>query len=308
MAENWFSWFVFLAVVIFSLALDLGVRNATPKKPVRHALKWSAFWIGLSLAFNVWVYFSRGSEAALNFFTGYLIEKALSVDNLFVFLMIFNAFQIPHHLRHKILYWGILGAFVMRALFICGGIVVVNLFQPIMYVFGAFLIYTGFHLLKKQTEEIHPERNPIIVRLQRLIPITHSMKSGSFFIKENGKIHATPLFLALIAVETSDLIFAIDSIPAIFGITTDPYIVLTSNIFAILGLRSLYFALEGMIDLFHHLHYGLAAALIFIGLKMVLEDWIHIPIAYSLGFIFLALSASIIASLIDKKPKGKPSN
>ncbi len=259
-------------------------------------LLWTLFWISLALLFNLGVYYFKGSEAGINFLTGYLVEKSLSVDNLFIFLLIFRAFHIPHEYRHKILHWGIIGAIAMRAIFILAGLALVQRFEAIFYLFGAFLVLAGIKLIFQTDKEIHPEKNPIILSLKRWIPVTHSMEGGRFFI---GKA-ATPLFLALVAIESSDLIFAFDSIPAIFGITTDPFIVFTSNIFAILGLRSLYFVLESLIDSFKHLHYGLAAILIFIGTKMFAHTWIDISPLLSLSVIVVCITVSILPTFLVK--------
>lgn len=299
------AWAVFFGLVGALLVLDLFLHREDTSPTISHALMWSGFWISLALLFNVWVYFYKGSEAALNFLAGYLVEKSLSVDNIFVFLVIFKAFQIPPKYRHKILFFGVLGAIVMRAIFIVGGIALVSHFSWSFYVFGLFLILTGIKIALQKDEEIHPEKNPIILYIQKWMPLTHSCESGKFFVNSGSKRQATPLFLALIAIELSDLVFAIDSVPAILGITTDLFIVFTSNIFAILGMRSLYFALEGLADLFHYLHYGLAAILIFIGCKMVLMEYIHVPITLSLGVIGLLLGASLVASLIFPKKISK---
>lgn len=298
MNENFFSWIFFIALIGFCLAIDLRIHKQRPSALLRHAIFWSLFWIGISLAFNVWVYFRFGKEDALAFLAGYLVEKSLSVDNLFVFLLIFRAFQIPQHFRHDILFWGIFGAFLMRAVFIATGIALVSTFHWALYLFGAFLVYTGVKLFFPEKEALHPEKNPLILWLQQWIPVTTRLEGGNFFVREKEKIVATPLFLALMAIEVSDLIFAVDSIPAILGITTKPFIVYTSNIFAILGLRSLYFVLEKMFDLFHYLHYGLAVVLTFIGIKMLIVDFVDIPIEFSLAFILVSLLLSIGASLL----------
>lgn len=295
------TWIVFGIAVLFALIIDLGLHSNKKKPSLSSAFFWSAFWILLAFAFNGWIYFVYGKQSALNFLTAYLVEKALSVDNLFVFLIIFKAFCIPPPLRHKVLFWGVLGAIVMRALFIAGGVALVNYFTFMFYIFGLFLIYTGIKLAFQDEKQIHPEKNPIILWFQKWMPMDFNNGNDHFFIKKNNIWHATPLFVALLAVEISDLIFAIDSIPAVLGITTDLLIVFTSNIFAILGLRSLYFALEPTLDLFHYLHYGLSAILIFIGSKMLLADFYHMPIKYSLGFIAATLALSIGASLLMPK-------
>lgn len=299
------SWVVFLVLILFLLILDLGVLNRADsgKMSVRKALFLSAFWIGISLLFNLWIYYSQGLESALNFFTGYLVEKALSIDNLFVFLIIFSYFQVEERWRHKVLFWGILGALAMRALFIAGGIALVTQFEWLLYVFGVFLIVTAIKLAQGKSQEIDLENNVLIRLLKKVLPIDSEDKDGHFFTKKGGIIHATPLFLALASIEFTDVVFALDSIPAIFGITQDPYIIYTSNIFAILGLRSLYFALQGMMDLFHYLHYGLAAILFIIGTKMLLKDFVHLPIPIALGLIAIILTISIAASLYYPEKK-----
>lgn len=257
-------------------------------------VKFTLFWIALALIFNVGIYFTMGSESALSFFTGYLVEKSLSVDNLFVFLLIFKAFHIPAQHQHKILMWGIIGAIVLRAIFIFAGLALIQAFDQIFYVFGAFLIFAGYKMLFQPDKKIEPEKNPLILMLERYIPVTQSMDGGRFFI--NGM--ATPLFLALVSIEFSDVVFALDSIPAIFGITQDPFIVLTSNLFAILGLRSLYFVLESTISTFKYLHYGLAAILIFIGIKMLTHGFLTISPLASLFVILSLLGLSILPTYL----------
>jgi tellurite resistance protein TerC len=257
---------------------------------------YTIFWIGLALLFNLYIYFAEGSLAATNFLTAYLVEKSLSVDNLFVFLLIFKAFHITPLHQHKILHWGILGAIVMRIVFIFAGLALIQRFTWLFYVFGAFLIYAGYRLMRQKEEESHPEKNPIILLLEKWIPVTHSMESGQFFYQ--GMM--TPLFLALIAIETSDLIFALDSIPAVIGITTDPFIVISSNLFAILGLRSLYFVLESKLASFEYLHWGLSAILIFIGIKMFAHSWIQIPPLVSLIIILTILAFALLPSLFKR--------
>lgn len=295
------TWTIFSLAIVIALAVDLGLHSKHLKPTVKSAVLWSIFWIFLALCFNAWIYFAEGKVPALNFLTSYLVEKALSVDNLFVFLVIFKTFQIPSELRHKVLFWGVVGAIVMRALFILGGIALVSHFSFVFYIFGLFLIYTAYKLAFQHEEELHPDQNLILSSIKKWIPLNTTIKSDHFFIKKEGKWFATNLFLALLAVEISDLVFALDSIPAVLGITTNLMIVFTSNIFAILGLRSLYFALEKTLDLFQHLHYGLAAILAFIGIKMLIADFYHVPTYQSLGFIGLAIMVSIGASLNKKK-------
>lgn len=292
-------WIAFNIFVVCMLALDLLVfhRHAHVVK-VKEALLFSAFWIALALAFNVVIWWWQGSEVALQFFTGYLIEKSLSIDNLFVFLLIFSYFAVPSIYQHRVLFWGVLGALVMRFVFIVAGAALLARFHWLIYVFGVFLIFTGLRMARKGDEEIHPEKNPVVNFVRRLMPVTPDYQGGRFFIRDMGRLMATPLFIVLVMVETTDVIFALDSIPAIFAITTDPFIVYTSNVFAILGLRSLFFALAGVMVMFHYLKLGLSAVLTFIGAKMVLADFLHIPIGISLLIIAGILIASVVASLI----------
>ena len=292
-------WIVFCIFVLAMLALDLGVfhRKAHEVK-IKEALIWSAVWIGLALLFNLGIYFWRGEVAALEFLTGYLLEKSLSVDNVFVFLLIFSYFRVPVLCQHKVLFWGILGALIMRAVFIAAGITLIQQFHWVIYVFGAFLIFTGIKMAFQKDKEIHPEKNPVIKIFCRLMPVTKDYEESKFFVRKACRLHATPLFVALLVVETTDVIFAVDSIPAILAITHDPFIVFTSNVFAILGLRALYFALAGIMQLFHHLHYGLSAILVFVGLKMLLADIYKIPIEIALGVVAGILLLSVIASVV----------
>jgi tellurite resistance protein TerC len=285
------------------LALDLGVfhRKAHVIK-VKEALVLSTFWIALALLFNVGIYFVWGKQRALEFFAGYLIEKSLSVDNLFVFLLIFNYFKVPHLYQHKALFWGILGAIVLRGAFIAAGVTLVQKFHWLLYFFGAFLIYTGIKLAFEKDKEMDVDKNPVVRIFSRFVPMTSHYEKDKFFIRQGGKLVATPLFLVLNVINFTDVIFAMDSIPAIFAITLDPFIVYSSNIFAILGLRALFFAIAGVMRLFHHLHYGLSFILSFVGVKMILADFYHIPIGAALGVIAGALVLSIIASLIWPKP------
>jgi tellurite resistance protein TerC len=298
-------WIGFTAFVLVLLALDLGVfhREVRPVR-VREALVWTGVWVGLAMLFNVGVYVWFGSQAALEFLTGYVIEKALSVDNIFVFIVIFSAFSVPARLQHRVLFWGILGALVMRALFIAAGATLLHSFHWVIYLFGAFLVLTGVRLLRQRDQEVHPERNPLFRLFQRLVPSVREFHGGRFTVREAGKLYATPLLLVLVAIEATDIVFAVDSIPAIFSVTEDPFIVYTSNIFAILGLRALYFALAGMMDRFRHLKIGLALVLVFVGLKMLLSGLLHIPIGVSLAVIVLLLGGSIAASWVRRPPDG----
>lgn len=299
MSNQVLLWVVFNLFVVAMLALDLGVfhRKAHVIR-IREALLWSGVWITLSLLFNGGIYFRRGSEPALEFLTGYLLEYSLSVDNIFVFLMLFTYFRVPYLHQHKVLFWGIIGAVVMRALFIATGVTLIQRFHWVIYIFGAFLILTGVKMATQQDREIHPERNPVLRLFRRLMPVTETYEDGKFFVKRGGRYFATPLFIVVLVVETTDVIFAVDSIPAILAITLDPFIVYTSNIFAILGLRSLYFALAGIMRLFHYLPYGLSAILIFVGAKMLLADLYKIPIGMALGTLASILVISIIASIL----------
>jgi tellurite resistance protein TerC len=295
-------WIGFNVFVLAMLALDLGVfHRKAHEVNVKEALWWSAVWIALALAFNAGIYFFRGEEDALEFLTGYLLEKALSVDNIFVFIMIFAYFKVPARYQHKVLFWGILGALVMRALFIAGGVTLIQKFHWVIYVFGGFLILTGIRMALHQDTEIRPEKNPVLKLFRRFMPVAERHKGDSFFIKQNGRRFATPLFIVLLMIETTDVIFAVDSIPAILAITTDPFIVYTSNVFAILGLRALYFALAGVMQMFHYLAYGLAAILVFVGAKMMLADFYKLPISVALGVVAGILTIAIVASLVWPK-------
>ena len=290
------TWILFFILIVGAFLIDISRHSKREKIPIKEAIIWSIFWTLLALAFNGWIYYAEGKENALNFFTAYLVERTLSIDNLFVFLVIFKAFSIPPSVRYKVLFWGILGAFVMRALFIGGGIFLITKFHWILYVFGAFLIYSGIKLMKGQKEEVDPEKNPIILGLQKWLPVVHDCNATTFFVLKEGVYYATPLFLALVAIETTDVVFALDSIPAVLGITQDPMIVFTSNMFAILGLRSLYFVLESSFDYFQYLHYGLSIILIFIGVKMITAHFFPIPIEISLTIIMAVLAISMAAS------------
>lgn len=295
-------WISFVVFIFFVLALDLGVFNKKSHTvSFKEAIGWSAVWIALAMAFNVVILYWRGQEDFMLFLSGYVIEKSLSVDNLFVFLLIFNYFKVPNQYQHKILFYGILGALVMRALFIWAGIAIITQFAWVIYVFGAFLIFTGLKMLKPSDEEPDLESNKIIQWTKKLIPTSTSLDGDKFFTFEKGRRVATPLFVTLIFVELSDVVFAVDSIPAIIGITSDPFLVFTSNVFAILGLRSLYFALKGFSDLFEYLKYGLAIILIFIGMKMCLSKLWHAPIWLTMTVIFTVLTASMILSLWKKR-------
>jgi tellurite resistance protein TerC len=299
-------WVGFLAFVVAMLAIDLGVfHRKAHEVSLKEAAVWSAVWVSLALVFNFGVYIWFGAERALEFTTGYLIEKALSVDNIFVFVVVFSAFAIPAVYQHRVLFWGVLGALVMRAVFILLGGAFLQRFHWAIYVFGGILVVTGVKLLLQRNEEIHPEKNIIVRAFARVVPVSRDFGGGKFTLVHDGRRYATPLLLALVAVEVTDLIFAVDSIPAIFAITTDPFIVFTSNIFAILGLRSLYFLLAGVIDKFVYLKIGLSIVLIFVGAKMLLVEFYKLPIAVSLGVIAGILAVSIGASLLKSRKSSK---
>jgi len=301
-------WAGFIVFVLAMLAIDLGVfHKKAHEVSLKEAAAWSAVWVALAITFNIGVYVWFGPVRALEFTTGYLIEKALAVDNIFVFVVIFTAFAIPAVYQHRVLFWGVLGALIMRAAFILAGGAFLQRFHWAIYVFGAILAVTGVKLLLQRNQEIHPERNPIVKVFQKLFPVTHELEGDRFTVLRGGRRYVTPLLLALVAVEVTDLIFAVDSIPAIFAITSDPFIVFTSNIFAILGLRSLYFLLAGVITRFVYLKVGLAMVLIFVGAKMLLMDIYKVPIAASLAIIAGILGLSVVASMLtgpsaDQKP------
>ena len=299
MTSTILPWLVFNVFVLALLALDLGVfhRKAHEIK-IKEALKWSAVWVTLALLFNAGILLWRGSDQAFAFFTGYIIEKSLSVDNLFVFLLIFSYFGVDSIYQHKVLFYGILGALIMRAVFIGVGVTLIHLFHWVIYVFGAFLIVTGFRMGLQKNREVHPEKNPVLRLFRRLMPTTDHYVQGRFIVTRNGKTFATPLLVVLLVIETTDIVFAVDSIPAILAVTTDPFIVYTSNIFAILGLRALYFALAGAMRLFHKLHLGLSFILVFIGVKMLLSDVFKIPILIALSVVASILILSVAASIL----------
>lgn len=294
-------WVSFTVFVLGMLALDLGVfHRSAHAVSLKEAGMWSAVWIALSLVFNAIIYNFYGSEVGLQFLTGYLIEKSLSVDNIFVFVLIFSYFSVPAMYQHRVLFWGIFGALVMRAIMIATGAALLERFHWIIYVFGAFLVFTGIRMAFHKDEELHPEANPIVRLFKRIMPVTPEYHGQSFFVRlrETGKLAATPLFVVLLLVESTDLVFALDSIPAIFAITKDPFIVYTSNVFAILGLRALYFLLAGVMDKFRYLKLGLSAVLVFVGAKMLAEAiHVKIPIGISLGVIAGVLTVSVLASL-----------
>ena len=294
------KWIIFIAGVLVALAVDLGVFNRTPHVPShKEALSWVAVWVTLAMAFALATYFYKGERVALEFVTGYLIELSLSVDNIFIFILIFTYFKTPRQYQHRVLFWGILGALVLRGLMIGAGIALINAFEWIIYVFGAFLIYTGIRMGFSGEHGVDPEKNPAVRLFKKFVPVTTEFHKQKFFIRRDKKIWATPLMVVLVVVEFSDVIFAVDSIPAIFAVTRDPFVVFTSNVFAILGLRSMYFALSSIMHKFCYLKHGLAVILTFVGIKMLLghTSW-AIPIGISLGVIALVLAASIVASMM----------
>lgn len=306
MDAAFFSWILFGAVVVVMFFLDLVVFNRSERLiSIKEAMGWTFVWIAVALLFNVYIYYERGFEDALAFLTAYLVEKSLSVDNLFVFLLIFKYFQTPPQSMRKVLFWGVLSALVLRAVFIGLGIVLISQFHWILYLFGFFLIFTGIKLWFEKDKEIHPEKNPLLRLFRRFFPVTENYVGNRFMVMRDGRYLATPLMIVLIAIETTDIIFAVDSIPAVLAITFDPFLVFTSNIFAILGLRSLYFVLSHMMDLFHYLHYGLSIILVFIGGKMLLTDIVHIPITWALGVVFAVLAISVCLSILRTRNSNK---
>jgi len=295
-------WVVFNVVIALMLAFDLGILSRKPHViSTKEAATWSAVWIAVSLTFNLFVSVWLGGEKALEFFTGYLIEKSLSVDNMFVFAMIFSYFNIPAIWQPKVLKWGIFGAMLMRIVLIFAGATALEAFHWMIYVFGGVLIFTGVRMMTQKETHVAPEKNPVVRLFKRIVPMTEELHNENFFVKLSGITYATPLLIALVVVETTDLVFAIDSIPAIFAVTTDVFIVYTSNIFAILGLRALYFLLSGSIERFRYLKIGLAIVLLFVGTKMVLADFYEIPIVLSLAIVLGILAASILASWAPRR-------
>jgi len=291
-------WWMFNLFILLLLALDLGVANRRDQEvSLRQALMGCAFWIGLALAFNLLIYVWRGSDAALQFLAGYLIEESLSIDNLFVFVMVFSYFRVPLAYQRTVLFWGILGAILMRMLFIVIGVALIERFHWVIYLFGLFLVYTGYQMAVEKGAQIDPSKNPILRWVRKFMPVTEGYEGRRFFVYKEGKRYATPLFIVLLVVETTDLIFAVDSIPAVLAISSDAFIIYTSNVFAVLGLRSLYFALAGLMGLFHYLRYGLAAILSFVGLKMLCSGFYHMEIGLALGIVAGILALSITASL-----------
>lgn len=299
---------LFNVFIILMLILDLGVIQKKAHFPsMKEALAWSAVWVALALLFGLFIWYESGPIKALEYYTGYVVEKALSVDNVFVFIIIFSYFSVPRSAQHKVLFWGILSAIVFRAIFIVAGAALISQFHWILYLLGAFLIFTAIKLAVQRETEIHPENNPLVRFARKLFPVTKDYVGEKFFVVQEGKRFATPLLLVLLMIESTDIAFATDSIPAIFSITQDTFIIYTSNIFAILGLRALYFVLAGFMNEFRYLKYGLSIVLGFIGVKMLIEPWYQVPILSSLAAIFIIIATSIVLSILhpDKKDKSK---
>ncbi|HEY0745010.1 MAG TPA: TerC family protein [Chryseosolibacter sp.] len=306
MSDTAILWICFNVFVLIMLALDLGVfHRKSHEVSVKEALTWTSIWITLAMLFNLFVFYYFGKDKAVEFFTGYVIEKSLSVDNIFVIIMIFSYFNVPKNYQHKVLFWGILGALVMRVIFIFAGIELIHKFHWLIYIFGGFLIFTGIRMVTSSDVKLDPEKNPLVKFVRRFFPVTPTFHEDNFFTRIDGKLWVTPLFLVVIMIEATDLIFAVDSIPAILAISDDPFIVYTSNVFAILGLRSLYFALSGIESYFRYLKYGLAVILCFVGTKMCLMDFFKIPVEVSLIVIVFVLGISMLASVIISQPEKK---
>lgn len=284
------------------LALDLGVVQRKAHFPtMKEALGWTFVWVSLAVLFGLYIWHNLGSDKALEFYTGYVVEEALSVDNVFVFIVIFSYFSVPKHAQHKVLFWGVLSAIVFRALFIVAGAALISRFHWILYLLGAFLVFTAVKLAIQKETEVHPEHNPLIRLARKIFPVTKDYVGEKFIVRQNGKQYMTPLLLVLLMIESTDIAFATDSIPAIFAITRDTFIIYTSNIFAILGLRSLYFVVAGFMKQFRFLKYGLSIVLGFIGVKMLIEPWFKVPILMSLGAVFSIITISILVSILFQK-------
>lgn len=298
-------WLSFAALIVALLAVDLGVHRQSREIGFREALTWSLGWIGMALLFNVFVYLKFGSKPALEFLAGYVVEKALSVDNIFVFVVLFQAFAVPRRMQHRVLFWGIIGALVMRGLFIAAGSALLTRFHWVLYLFGLFLLVTGIRLLiRRHAQPADPKSNPLFRLFTRFIPTASHYSEDRFFVFANGRWLASPLLAALVAIEAVDVVFALDSIPAIFAITTDPFIVLTSNVFAIFGLRTMFFLLGGAVDRFKHLSIGLALVLIFVGAKLMVSGIYQVPVSASLVVIIALLGSSILASVWRRPRRG----
>ena len=300
------QWSCFFALILGMLALDLGVINRREHRiGLREAVFWSVVWTIVALVFNLWVYYRFGARIGLEFLTGYIVERSLSFDNIFVFVVIFNYFAVPAEHQHRVLFWGILGALISRGVFIAMGTALLARFAWLIFVFGGFLVYTGIKLLIEKETEVHPEKNPVLKLFQRFVPLTNAYHGKRFFVRDAGRLKATPLMLVVVVVEATDVVFAVDSIPAVFGVTRNAFIIFTSNIFAILGLRALYFLLAGLMHKFRYLSYGLGLVLVFVGGKMLLHDWFDIPIEVSLAIVLGLLTAAILVSLLrPASPEG----
>jgi tellurite resistance protein TerC len=297
-AAPWWAWAGFHAFVFFMLALDLGVFNRRVHAPtMREAGIWSAVWITLALLFNVLIFQAEGTQKGLEWITGYVLEKSLSVDNLFVFVLVFQSFQVDLRHQHRVLFWGVLGALIMRAGMILAGTALLNRFEWMMYVFGGFLVFTGIKMLVTKDVDSDPTQNPMVRAFRRLVPFDENGGHERFSVVHDGRRFATPMLLVLLTIEVTDLVFAVDSIPAVLAVSRDPFVVYTSNIFAVMGLRSLYFLLAKMMDRFHRLKTGLAVVLAFVGIKMCIAEWVPIPVQYSLLVIAAILAGSVVASL-----------
>ena len=302
MTDSLVLWTAFNAFVLGMLALDLGVfHRKSHEVSVKEALTWTSVWIALAMLFNLFIYYYFDKEKAVEFFTGYLIEKSLSIDNIFVIIMIFSYFKVPTAYQHKVLFWGILGALVMRVIFILVGVELIHRFHWLIYIFGGFLVFTGIKMLSSNGAKFDPEKNPLVKLARKIFPFTSNFEGDKFFVRRNSALWATPLFLVVILIEATDLIFAVDSIPAILAISDDSFIVYTSNVFAILGLRSLYFVLAGIEKYFRYLKYGLSTILIFVGVKMCITDLYKIPVDLSLIIVAFVLVISMLASVVSQK-------
>ncbi|MBI5684770.1 MAG: TerC family protein [Verrucomicrobia bacterium] len=301
-------WIAFIAGVLAMLALDIGVfHRKAHTVSLREAAVWTVVWVMLSVLFGAWVWWRGGSELGLQFFTGYVIEYSLSVDNIFVFVLLFTYFAVPSEYQHRVLFWGILTALVMRGLFIGLGVAIIERFGWVLYLFGAFLVVTGLKMFRHENVEVHPDQNPLVKLCKQWLPFTSGWVGSQFFARQNGRLMATPLFLVFLVVEFTDVVFAVDSIPAVFAITLNPFIIFTSNICAVMGLRSLYFLLAGVMNLFVYLQQALAVILTYVGVKMLIVHWFKIPTLVSLGFIAAVLTVAVVASLAVRN-RAQPSN
>lgn len=295
-------WVLFNLFIVSMLFIDLLVFNKDPREiTIKHSLLWTGLWVVMAILFGTGLYFFMSPEKSLHFFTGYLIEKSLSVDNIFVFLLIFTYFGVEPKYQHRVLFWGIFGALFIRLIFIVAGVALIEQFHWVIYLLGAFLVFTGIKLAFEKDKEIQPHRNPVLKLVRRLVPVTKDFYGEKFFVRQKGKWIATPMFVVLVMIETTDIVFAFDSIPAIMAITRDTFIIYSANAFAILGLRALYFALSGVMRLFHYLHYGLSFILVYVGVKMILEDIYQLPVLVTLAVILSSIALTIVASILFPK-------